>query len=272
MKPFLRWIGGKQKIASKVLAEFPSESKWMEYREPFLGMGSLLLKLSPRRAAAGDQNPYLANCWLELKKNPAAVVGIAEELAAKDSREEFKKEREALNSLSPDFGADLPSNRSLAGRFLYLMKSCYNGLWRVNSKGEFNATWIGVNPDFNKENIFDVSRWLNAAGAEIFCRSWEWAAEDVIPGETLIYFDPPYMGTFDGYSSKGFGKEEHAKLAEGFKKASAAGAACLLSNSDHPFIRELYKNFNAIEIYAPRSFRHQNSNRPGETELLIKNF
>jgi len=266
-KPFVKWAGGKRQILKHLLFYAPKE--FNRYFEPFVGGGALFFELSPKRAVISDLNAELINAYRVIKNQ---VEDLIESLKKHKNDEEYYYR---IRSLKP---AELsPVER--ASRFIYLNKTCFNGLYRENSKGEFNVPFGKYKrPKIcDEENLRAVSEFLNSVEVEILNADYRETCKLAEAGD-FVYLDPPYIPVsktsgFTSYTGSGFGEEDHRKLAEVFKELSEKGCFVMLSNADHPLIRELYRGFKLVEITTNRAINCKGGRRKGSgKELLIMNY
>jgi DNA adenine methylase len=260
-RPFLKWVGGKGQLLSQILPLLPKE--WHRYHEPFLGGGALFFALQPARSVLSDVNPALVNVYQMVRDRPEALI---EQLAIHQQ------------SHSADYyyhirgQHDLPELEA-AARLIYLNKTCYNGLYRENSKGQFNVP-IGryKNPTVCHA---DELRLASQALAATELRVGDFMGGNVHWGpEDLIYFDPPYhplseTSNFTGYSRFGFGAEDQIRLRDRVIELANMGVKVMVSNSDCPFIRDIYQDFRIETIEAGRSINSDATKRGKITEVVV---
>lgn len=275
MKPIVKWVGGKTQLLPKIKELLPP--KFNTYYEPFLGGGSVLLDLNPTSAVVSDINPELINMYLQVRDNVDKVVEwltIIDEAheAADDPKQYYYSVRTQFNEhLGSHFGEEGPWQ---AARFIYLNKHCFNGLYRVNSKGEFNVpyNYKSAGRSFDPDHLKEVSSLLSRV--TILNSDFEAAAKDAKDGD-LVFFDSPYDlitdTSFTDYTKEGFGYSDHCRLARLFKELDSRGCYCILTNHDTELIRELYKGYNIIEVDVRRSINRNGSDRKGK-EVIITNF
>lgn len=272
-KPFVKWAGGKRQIIDKLKQYVPDE--FDTYYEPFIGGGALLFELSPRRAVINDSNEELMNvysvlCDEEKFKKMCSVLNHYE----KEHCEEFyydirnkDRNKNAYKRLS---------DYTRAARTIYLNKACFNGLYRVNSKNEFNVPFgkkERVNT-YDGGNLITVSNYLTMNDVEILSVDFEQSVKNAKKGD-FIYFDPPYdseTSTFNSYTEDGFGKDEQIRLAKVFKELDSRGCYVMLSNHNTSLINDLYKNFNIHVIEAKRNINSNGKKRGKVKEVIITNF
>ncbi|MDQ7008696.1 MAG: DNA adenine methylase [Candidatus Gracilibacteria bacterium] len=267
-KPFIKWVGGKRQLISQFQELFPKD--FSNYHEPFLGGGAVFFNLQKKKSYLSDVNEELINLYKTIKKEPEELIKFLESLEY--SKEKFLELRfwDRLEGGLLKF-----SKIQRAGRFMYLNRTCFNGLYRVNSRGEFNVPFGKyTNPDFiQKENIINTSKLLNKTKAQIRLQSFEKVLEKVNPGD-FVYFDPPYdvltdSANFTSYDKSGFGRDMQEKLAEICRKLEDKGVKFMLSNHNTPFIREIYSGFNFDIVKARRNI---NSKASGRGDEIVNGF
>jgi DNA adenine methylase len=262
VKPFLKWAGGKKRLLPKLLNFIPK--KYNSYFEPFLGSGTLYFALKPKEAYLSDINEELINTFNQIKTNVELVLDYLEGM-------EYKKK------YYYDLRAKKIFDKSLqAARFIYLNKTCWNGLYRVNSKGEFNVPMGKYkNPTiFESESLIRVSKQLKTA--EIFIADFEEAVKEATKND-FIYFDPPYTTSkknngFIKYNSKLFSLEDQFRLEKIMTELDRRGCKIVTSNADHPTIRECFRKFNINVIQRKSLIASKIKNRRTVNELIITNF
>ncbi|EKU97932.1 DNA adenine methylase Dam [Leptolyngbya sp. PCC 7375] len=267
-KPFVKWAGGKAKLLSELAKRLPPS--FSTYYEPFVGGGALYFKLQPGDAVLSDRNFELVNCY-------KAIRDYSEDLIDDLKIHRYKKEY-YYNLRDADRDESFLDTSSIyrASRFIYLNKTCFNGLYRVNKKGEFN-TPIGRyrNPTICDEgNLLACSELLQ--GVTIEARDYQTVEVHANSGD-FVYFDPPYKpvsdtSNFTSYTADGFGVQDQHNLAELCVNLSKKGVKFMLSNSDCDFILDLYKGFNIDRVRAPRSINSKGSKRGKVGELIIRNY
>lgn len=272
-KPFLKWAGGKRQIVNELKKYIPVEYDC--YYEPFVGAGALLFELSPKKAVINDSNKELMNVYNVLcdyeKYNKMCKLLNSYEI--KNSEEFYydirnKDRNKATYNRMSDY--------TKAARTIYLNKACFNGLYRVNSKNEFNVPFgkkTKVNT-YEGENILTVHMYLTMNYIKIKCVDFEEAVKDAKEGD-FVYFDPPYdsdTSTFNSYTEEGFGKKEHIRLASVFKELDSRGVKVMLSNHNTSLVKELYKDYNIHSIEAKRNINSNGKKRGKVEEVIITNY
>ncbi|MGI6667298.1 MAG: DNA adenine methylase [Bacillota bacterium] len=263
-RPFIKWAGGKKQILRELLARAPQT--FGTYFEPFLGGGAVFFSLSPSKAVLSDLNPHLMNAYLVVRDR---VDELAESLEVHRADRDYYY---MMRDLSPETMSDVER----ASWFIYLNKTCYNGLWRVNKSGRFNVPFGRYkNPRIlDRSNLHAASRALRAA--DLRCSDFEDAVQDALPGD-FVYFDPPYLplgGTavFTSYTGEGFDVSEQERLAEVFRRLSRKGVFVMLSNSDVPLVRRLYRGFRIDTIQAARAISCRGDRRGLVGEVIITGY
>ncbi len=272
-RPFVKWAGGKRQIIDKLKKYVPEE--FGTYYEPFVGGGALLFELSPSVAVINDSNEELMNvynvlCNEEKFKKMCSVLNTYE---AKHSEEFFydirnkDRNKNTYNRLA---------DYTRAARTIYLNKSCFNGLYRVNSKNEFNVPFgkkLKVNT-YDGSNLIVVSNYLTINDVKILCVDFEEAVSTAKKGD-FVYFDPPYDSdtqTFNSYTETGFDKDEQRRLAKVFKELDSKGVYVMLSNHNTVLVNELYGNYNIHIIEAKRAINANGKKRGKIEEVIITNY
>lgn len=264
-RPFLKWAGGKSSLLGH-LTEFVPD-KYNRYCEVFLGGGAFFFDIDPDEAILADANAELIHCYQIVQQKPDDLIQALN--GYRNEKSEFYRIREQNpKTLSP-------VNR--AARFIYLNKTCFNGLYRVNRAGKFNTPFAN-NPTkrfVDEENLFLASVALKKA--KLLCCDFAEIAEIFAKTNDFIYFDPPYLpvseySDFKRYTPNQFGEADHTRLAETFRKLDKLGCYLLLSNSFHPKIKELYRGFRQEIVPAPRFINCKGGRRGNVNEFLIRNF
>jgi len=272
LSSFLKWAGRKRQLLPEIRQRVPA--CWRCYHEPFLGSGAVLFDLHPDRAVISDSNPELINCYQVIRDTPDELIEqLREHQQHCHSKDYYYQIRDW--DRSPDYFQRSPVER--AARMLFLNRTCYNGLYRVNSRGQFNVPFGKYKHPriLNEDVLRAVNRYLNQAKIHICQGDFQRAVQQAEPGD-FIYFDPPYdpvsaTSSFTAYDSGGFTREDQIRLREEIDRLDLLGCQFLLSNSCTPFILNLYSDFR-IERVAVRRSISCDSDRRGQTqELLISN-
>ena len=273
VKPFVKWAGGKRQILDKLKEHLPEE--YNTYYEPFVGGGALLFELEPKNAVINDFNDELINVYKvlcdEVKFNK--MIKLLNKHEAKHSEEYYYEIR---NKDRNKRSFKRLAEHTRAARTIYLNKACFNGLYRVNSKGEFNVPF-GKKDKVNTyegSNLNLLNHYLSSNNFQILNGDFEKAVETAQKGD-FIYFDPPYdsdTSTFTSYTEVGFGKNEQIRLAKVFKDLSNRGCYVMLSNHNTKLINELYSEFNLHVIEAKRNINSNGQKRGTVEEVIITNY
>ncbi len=272
VSPILKWVGGKRQLLDSIEPLIPQCST---YYEPFIGGGAVLFSRQPDKAVINDSNPELINVYLTIKDEPEALIEKLKEHKVNSSEEYYYSIR-ALDRDKSIF--ENMTNVERAARIIYLNKTCYNGLFRVNSSGEFNSPWGRyINPNItNETTIRALHTYFNKANITIKCGDYRDALRGIRKG-AFVYFDPPYMpisssASFTGYTAGGFGEQEQIALKEQCDALNAKGVKFLLSNSACPFIEELYKDYIIEHVNAKRTINANPEKRGEIEEVLVRNY
>jgi DNA adenine methylase len=271
-QPFLKWAGGKSNLLTKIEKYFPN--KIDRYFEPFLGGGAVFFHLKYRfprmQAFLSDSNADLINCYRIVRDRPEELMFLLDEhlYNFNKDREKYYYEVRKQNSL--------PDELERAARMIFLNKTCFNGLWRVNAKGEFNVP-IGSQNSlklYNCKNILATSNALKNTNLNV--RPFEEILAEVKSND-FVYLDPPYFpistySDFKRYTSEQFRESNHEDLAVIFKSLDQLGCNLVLSNSDNPKIRQLFFEYNITSVLAPRFINCKGNLRGNISELIITNI
>lgn len=272
-KPFVKWAGGKRQIIDMLIKYAPRE--FNTYYEPFVGGGALFFELSPKKGVINDSNEELINvykclCDEDKFKKMCSVLNHYE----KEHNEEFYYEirNKDRNKNTYNKLADYTK----AARTIYLNKACFNGLYRVNSKNEFNVPFGKKNKvnTYDGSNLITVSNYLTLNNIKICNEDFEKSVKTAKKGD-FVYFDPPYdsdTSTFNSYTEEGFGKEEQKRLANVFKELDKKGVYVMLSNHNTVLVNELYKDYNIHVIEAKRNINSNGKKRGKVEEVIITNY
>lgn len=274
MKPFVKWAGGKTQLLKELNKIKPESFK--NYYEPFVGGGAFLLNLEPKKAIINDINKELINAFKVVKNNHYELVKrlieiIDEHNKCKSKKDFYLKMRSASKTNAVE----------QAARFIYLNKTCFNGLYRENSKGEFNVPYNGksnLNLDTvaSIENIENISHFLKKNNIKIFNKDYK----DIIKSakkQDFIFVDPPYdkedKASFTKYNKDDFNEQNQIELANSLKEADKKGVKWILTNHNTSLINELYKDFNKKEVVVNRMINSNSKNRiKTTTEVIFWNY
>lgn len=269
-QPFLKWAGGKRQLLPEIKKYLPK--KYNTYFEPFVGAGALFFDIQPKNAVINDVNSELINCY-EVIKNLS--IDLIQDLKKHKNTENYFYKIRELDRTKEFYKLSIIER---ASRIIYLNKTCYNGLFRVNRSGQFNAPFgYYKNPNIvNSETLKAINRLLNRNSVEILNMDFSKAVRKANRND-FVYFDPPYdpisdTASFTGYSSNTFGRHEQERLRDLFEDLTKKGCKVMLSNSSTDFIADLYKDYNVIRIQANRNINSVGSNRKKVDEFLILNY
>lgn len=274
-KPFVKWAGGKGQLLEKLTSFMPEE--YSDYYEPFIGGGALLFHLQPNHPHLNDMNEELLcvyRCFLR-EDDYKELMARLRSYEVSHSEEQFYAVR-GLDR-NPDWVKNA-SNVDRAARMIYLNKTCFNGLYRVNSKGFFNVP-SGKKKTvtcFDPENFRNIFEYFEDSQPVITEGDFAEAVKDAKSGD-FVYFDPPY-DTFDegnnftSYDKEGFGKKDQARLADTFRELDSRGVKVMLSNHNTKYINELYQGFEINVVNAKRMINSDASKRGDVEEVIIRNY
>lgn len=274
VRPFLKWVGGKAQLLSQFEKYYPED--FSNYFESFVGGGAVFFSLSPTKAHLNDVNKTLISVYKNLKNKPHEIIKVLMKLENqyKQGDMEFKKDlfykiREQFNKLSDK---ELKKSAYL----IFLNKTCFNGMYRENSKGEFNTPFgKHKNPTIlDEENILKVSNILKQT--KLTSVSFEKSIMEAKKGD-FVYLDPPYhplseTAKFTSYHKDSFTKEDQLRLRDVFAELDKKGCYVMLSNSYTDFIKDIYKKYRQETVMANRAINCKASGRGKIKELLILNY
>lgn len=265
---FLRWAGGKRRLVRRLRGFVPLDVRDRVYHEPFLGAASIFLALRPRKAYLADLNPALVNAFQHVRDNPHLIARYLADHAERDSQDYYYVVRTTYNK------TQAPSYAQTA-RFIYLNRTCFNGIFRVTRVGNFNVPYGRLkNPMFpSTRHLREVSKALRRA--ELRTASYRESCQRAKQGH-FVYLDPPYPplnGTsfFRHYTPALFSDADQRELFKEVRALDARGCLFLMSNADTPLIRELYRAFNIVTLPVTRWVSSKNS-KHAVTELVITNY
>ena len=276
IKPFLKWAGGKRQLLTEIKTHLPKDINNYTYYEPFLGAGAVFFDLQPEKAVINDFNEQLILTYNVIKENIDDLISLLKNYQKMNDVDCYYKIRNI--DRDPQIFNNL-SNIEKAARLIFLNKTCFNGLYRVNSQGFFNVPYGKYkNPAICEEIVLrQISAYLNSGKISILNTDFE-KAISTAGKKSFVYFDPPYHSpgkkNFTGYQANGFNENEQERLRDVVIKLTKKCVKCLLSNSDTDYIRELYKNdsFKIITVQAKRAINSDAAGRGYVNEVLIKNW
>lgn len=267
VQPFVKWAGGKSQLLEQYAPLFPQ--RYNRYLEPFLGGGAVFFYLEPNEAILSDSNKDLIQCFSVIKNNVKKLINLLKVHKEHHSKGHYEKTRK-------DYNAKKLAEIKRTASFIYLNKTCFNGLYRVNSKGEFNVPFGKYkNPAiFDEENLLAANKSLKRAKLHDgdFSKILDYAKKD-----DFVYLDPPYYplnrtSNFTSYTAERFLEEEQERLADIFKKLNKRKCKVMLSNSDTKFIKNLYKDYRIEMVKANRAICCVGDKRGPINELVILNY
>ena len=269
IKPILKWVGGKRQLLNEIIPLI--ENDYSVYVEPFIGGGAVFFELQPKKAIINDYNSELINLYTVIKNEPQKLIEKLEKLKNKNNQDDYYQ----IRNTDREDEYNNWNNIDKAARTIYLNKTCFNGLYRVNSKGYFNTPFGSYkNPNIcNSELILNISKYLNDNNIEIFCGDYKEVLKN-LPKNAFVYLDPPYMpisasSSFTSYTNAGFDYSKQVELKQECDKLREQGISFIQSNSDCPEIRELYKDYEIKTVKAKRNVNSKGDLRGEITEVLI---
>ncbi len=273
MQPFVKWAGGKRQLVPAITKRLPKS--FNTYYEPFVGGGAVLFATMPKKAVIGDINTILINTYKQIKNDVDSLAAILDRLTVE--HEEVEDKKTYYLDMRSRFNEKILNNDmslSICALFMYLNKTCFNGLYRVNSKGLFNVPFNNRKTlnIYSKENLIEISNYLK--DVEILNCDFEETCKNAQKGD-FVFFDSPYAplkpDSFESYTKEGFSIDEHKRLARLFKELTDKGVYCMLTNHNTELINELYKDYNIEVIQVKRMINSDAKNRVGE-EVIITNY
>lgn len=268
--PFCKWAGGKGQLLHKLRERRPQT--YGSYYEPFVGAGAVLFDFAPKMAHANDVNRQLINAYRAVRNDLSMLMQLLDGFDSgfgDDPKSYYYSIRAAYNA---KLGKD-ENDTELAAMFIFLNKHCFNGLYRVNAKGEFNVPYNNsIKPSYDFDNLQSVSVFLQ--NVDISCGDFEYSCSEARRGD-FIFFDSPYAPlndtSFEAYTKEGFSREDHERLAQVFRLLDKRGCYCMLTNHNTPLINSLYKDYIIEVVPVKRMINSDASKRTGE-EVIIRNY
>lgn len=269
--PVLKWVGGKRQLLGTLTPLLPQ--RITTYCEPFVGGGALLFNLQPNTAYVNDINGDLIRVYNVIKSDVESLIAALQE---------YKNEADFFYAVR-DWDRDKEKYSSLsdvqkAARILYLNKTCYNGLFRVNNAGEFNSPFGNYrNPNIvNAPTLRAVNSYLNTATVHLSSTDYAEVLK-TLPKGTFVYLDPPYdpvsdTSSFTGYSKGGFTRNDQIRLRECCDDLNARGLKFMLSNSATDFIKEQYSAYHITVVQAKRAVNSDSTKRGEVDEVVVRNY
>lgn len=274
VRPVLKWAGGKTQLLPEILSRAPKS--FSAYHEPFVGSGAVFFALSPAKATISDTNVNLVNLYTHVRDNTAQLFEALQGLELEFNELPPEEKSGYYYSKRAVFNAEAKGSISQSALMVFLNKTGFNGMYRENPKGEFNIP-------FAKKEKVNLPSFEHLAGckfvlenAEIRHTGFESITDRVESGD-FVYFDPPYVpltktSSFTSYQANGFSLDDHEKLAQTFSSLHDSGVKVLLSNSDTPEVRKIFKDFVVETVFARRSINSKGSGRGVVAEVLVRNY
>ena len=266
--PIVKWVGGKRQLMFELLKNMPKD--YNRYFEPFIGGGALFFELQPDNAYISDMNEELINLYKVVRDN---VDELITDLQKHDiSKDYFMEIRNIDRTKEYQNWSDVKK----ASRFIYLNRTCFNGMYRVNSQGQFNVPF----GHYKNPRIIDENNLINCSNllqkTEIQHADFSEILKKVKKGD-FVYFDPPYVplsetSSFTSYTKDGFDLDMQFKLRDVCDELHSMGVKFLLSNSDTKLVNELYENYNIKKVFASRQINANADGRGKITEVLVRNY
>ena len=271
--PFLKWVGGKTQLLPEIEKHMPKQ--YNHYFEPFLGGGAVLFDIKPKTATINDLNDELINTYKQVKEHPQELIALLTKLFENDNKENYLAIR-AVDRTDEIFNY---SNLERAARFIYLNKAGYNGLWRVNQKGQNNVPYGQHAKLTVPVHAIELdSKYFNSSNVVFKNGDYQDCVEQAKKGD-FVYFDPPYIqltptSSFTNYTKKGFGLVQQKRLAQLTKNLADKGVYVMLSNSYTKLTKDIYADpiFHLHCVSARRSINRNGAKRGKIGEALITTY
>ena len=272
-KPFVKWAGGKRQILDKLKEYIPYT--FNTYYEPFVGGGALLFDLMPENAVINDKNSELMNVYSVLA-NYESFIKMCKYLNTHERRHSEESYYQIRNIDRDKKKYEKLSLEEKAARTIYLNKSCFNGLYRVNKNGYFNVPFNKKTKvsTYDAENLLTIHTYFMNNKINILCEDYLTVLDKCLKDD-FVYLDPPYdtlNNSFTSYTEDGFGKKDQEALANKFKELDKKGVKVMLSNHNTELIKELYKGYNFHVISAKRNINSKGEKRGKVEEVIITNY
>jgi DNA adenine methylase len=275
-RPFLKWAGGKAQALNGLREHIPDLAPGGTYFEPFLGGGAVFFDLAPASAVLSDLNEGLILTFMAVKNHVSETTRALSRLPDRPTERQYYDLRKRFNRLLQSAGGLVGSYRiEFAALFVWLNHTCYNGLFRVNRKGEFNVPFGFYQKPaiFTEAGLKAASRLLNKSHAQLVSEDFEQVLADAGKGD-LAYLDPPYdplngTSSFTTYTARGFTVDDQARLARVVRDAVARGCRVILSNSPSPMVKRLYEGFRFESVLVPRAINCDGGKRTAVDELVV---
>lgn len=274
LKPFTKWVGGKRQLLDKLFDNLPEN--FNTYYEPMVGGGALLFALQPETAVINDLNTDLILSYKSIRDNVEELIDILTIHAKSNSKEYYLD----IRKTDRDGRYESMTDVEKAARLMYMLRVNFNGMYRVNQKGQFNVPYGRYkNPNIvDEDSLLAISEYFNSNQVKILNGSYMDAVKDAKAGD-FIYFDPPYVPVnetsyFTSYTANGFNFKDQIELRDTFKELNEKGCFVMLSNSGAEAVFDLYKDFSntTIIVKATRMINSDSTKRGAVNEVLIKNY
>lgn len=261
-RPILKWAGGKRQLLGELRSAMPSN--YNQYIEPFVGGGALFFALGPERAVIGDSNPELINLYKVVRDAPGRVTKLLGEF--KNAKEDFYEIRSLkFDNLEPEYAA---------ARTIYLNRTCFNGLYRVNRQGQFNVPFGSYSrPVLEREGEIEAaSRLLKAS--EVLLADYKVVLRSYARTGDFVFLDPPYLpvskyADFKRYTKDQFRENDHVELAQEVHRLFEIGCHVVLTNSNHPLVHQLYSRYQISIHQTQRRISSRPETRLGEDVIVV---
>lgn len=275
MKPFVKWVGGKAKVVPQLKEIFPDS--FNNYFEPFVGGGAVFFSIDAQRAVLNDFNASLSGTYINIRDNVKELIIMLKslensylDLSPEEQKDMYYEVRGKYNAIEDKFSLEK------SALLIFLNKTCFNGMYRENRKGEFNVPFgKHCKPTICDEvNLLETAKRLK--NVQINAGSYDEAVKSAKEGD-FVYFDPPYhpltkTSSFTSYTGDDFNEEDQRKLKEVYDSLTKRGCKVVLSNSDSEFIRNLYKEYRQERVQVGRSINAVGSGRGKISELVVLNY
>ena len=273
IQPFVTWVGGKRQLLKRIKERIPKN--FDSYYEPFVGGGALFIELQNSKTVINDSSIELTETYITIRDNPIELMSLLDEHEnnhQKSPSEYFH----SIRALDRQDNWEHKTALEKTARFIYLNKSCFNGMYRVNKKGYYNVPFGKKDKinTYSRDNILILSAYLKSGQVKIINGDFENAVKTAKKGD-FIFFDPPYdiikKDTFDRYTKDGFGVEGQRRLSDVAHKLDKRGCYVMITNHNTPLINELYFDFNIDVVSVKRMINSDASNRKG-IEVIMYNY
>ena len=272
LPPFLRWAGGKQILATQLLGYVPADAASRKYFEPFLGAATLFFAIRPTRAHLCDSNAHLIECYRQVRLRPDEVAAKIEYHRRENCEEHYFRVRERYNEAAGRREGRTPDQ---AARFIYLNRTCFNGIFRVNRRGQYNVPYGDkARPKYpSRGDLREAGSALKTA--TLYADDYQVPLAGAGEGD-FVYFDPPYPplnGTsyFQHYTKERFSQQDQQGVAEQFRELAGRKCLVMMTNADTTKIRALYRGFDITRIHATR-FVSCKLKKHRVREVVIRNY